>query len=221
MKLTILGVEWDSKAEKNTSVTEENEFIESPKQKFERELREFEGKNIQDYYVRLNAWFSTKLEKDKSLLTISSAAVGLLVSIITAKGVQDYYQIIFYSLALLGFLIAIITVVNIFDKNAEQIEKNLMDESHINTTLSKYDMTLACSFYIGIFFTILIGISYGVNQYVRENQNTFPCQKQGGNMSDEKDKSTKQKPLNENFKESNNIKVKPPTTNTDQPKKDK
>src|SRR5476651_1561113 len=130
---------------------DKEEFSESPKQKFEREMREFEGQNIQDYSVRLYFWFSTKLEKDKSLLTIASAAIGLLLTGLIAKGVQNYCQLIFYAFAFISFLVTIITVINIFERNAEQIEQNIANKSHINKTLEKYDWTIAISFYAGIF----------------------------------------------------------------------
>jgi len=191
----------------------ENEgFTETPRQRFDREMREYEGQNIQDYSVRLTAWFATKLEKDKSVLTISSAAVGLLVSVLVGKGIQNYLQIFLFVIALLGFMIAIIAVIQIFDKNAEQVERNIADGGHINNILSRYEMIISISFYIGIFFTILLGISYGVNQYIKE--------KGEKKVAEDKSKSS-QEILNENYGNSNNLKPKTPVSQAVKPQPSK
>ena len=144
------------------------ELKETPQQAFEREMREYEGKNIQHYAVNLAAWFNTKLEKDKSIITISSAAVGLLVTIITAKGVQSLCQVTFYLFSFIGFLTAIITSIQTLDQNAEQVRRDITNEGNINTQLRRNDIIVSMAFYAGIIFTTLVGISYGVNQYIKE-----------------------------------------------------
>ena len=48
-----------------------------------RKLRELEGKNIAFYSTLLSAWIQTKMERDKTLVTLSAAAIGLLVTILT------------------------------------------------------------------------------------------------------------------------------------------
>jgi len=138
---------------------------ETPQQKFDREMKAFEDKSIQYYAVNLTAWFNTKLEKDKSIITISSAAIGLLVTILTTKGVQSLCQAVFFVFAFISFLTSIVTAINTLDKNAEQIEKDLTNQGNINKQLSNNDLIISLSFYAGIIFTILVGISYGINQY--------------------------------------------------------
>ncbi len=184
------------------------EFTESPRQQFDRKMREYEGQNIQDYSVRLTAWFATKLEKDKSVLAISSAAVGLLVSVLVGKGIQNYLQIFLFVFALLGFMIAIIAVIQIFDKNAEQVERNIADGGDINKILSRYETVISVSFYIGILFTIFLGISYGMNQYLKE--------KGEKKVAEDKSKSP-QEILNENYGNSNNLKPKTPVPQAAKP----
>lgn len=51
-----------------------------------RILKEPEGKNIAHYSVLLDAWIQTRTERDKTLVTLSAAGVGLLVTILTTAG---------------------------------------------------------------------------------------------------------------------------------------
>ncbi len=59
-----------------------------------RKLRELEGKNIAHFSVMLSAWVQTKMERDKTLVTLSSAAIGLLITLITTVGVNDWYELV-------------------------------------------------------------------------------------------------------------------------------
>lgn len=133
-----------------------------------RQQREYDNKNLQYYSANVTAWFNTKLEKDKSIITISSAAIGLLVTIITTKGVQNLIQGALFSVAFIGFLSAIITVIQTLDKNAEQIQMDLSNQGNVNHELGRNDLIISLSFYVGIIFTIFIGISYGVTQFNKD-----------------------------------------------------
>lgn len=181
---------------------------ETPDERYAREMREFEGQNIQDYSVRLTAWFATKLEKDKSLLTISSAAVGLLVTILVSKGIQSFYQIFIFAIAFLSFLVTIIAVIQIFDKNAEQIEANITSKSHINVTLTWYERVIACSFYTGLLFTIILGITYGYNIFVHEKESKTMADKKAAPL----DHPTKPSVTNENYSGSERLAPKKPSS---------
>lgn len=175
-------------------------MTETPEEKYLRELRVFEEKDIQNYSVQLTAWFNTKLEKDKSIITISSAAIGLLVTILTSKGISSLWQVSFYLLSFASFLVAIITAIDILDKNAEQIEKDLTAKGNINKILGRSDLIIKRAFYAGIIFTILLGGSYGVSQYVKE--------KGEKKMAAERIKADQEK--NESYIKSNLLKVTPP-----------
>jgi DMSO reductase anchor subunit len=142
---------------------EENEKRE--KENLEKQQILYEAKVLQHYAVSLGAWYATKLEKDKSVITISLGAIGLLVAILSAKGVNNLYQVGFYIIAFLGFIVAAITAIIVFDKNADQIEKDINNKVNISGTLKKLDIIIAISFCVGVIFTIFVGISYGVSLY--------------------------------------------------------
>lgn len=184
-------------------MTDENEeFRETEREKFDRGMREFEAKNVQNYAVNLTMWFTTKLEKDKSIITISSAAIGLLVTIITAKGVQSLCQATFYGLALLSFLTAIICAINVLDENAEHIQLDLTNQGNRNQSLKRKDFILNTAFYLGIVFTIFVGISYGVNQFISESGER--------KMTKENERSGPTRIIKEGFEESDKLRPTPP-----------
>ena len=66
-------------------------MAESSDEKEKRMLRELEGKNIAHYSTLLAAWIQTKMEIDKTLVTLSTAAIALLVTILTAVGTSNFY----------------------------------------------------------------------------------------------------------------------------------
>lgn len=49
-----------------------------------RKLRELGGRNIAHYSVLLIAFIKTKMDRDKMLVTLSSAGIGLLIAVLTA-----------------------------------------------------------------------------------------------------------------------------------------
>ena len=77
---------------------------ESKEESEKRVLRELEGKNIAHYSVLLGAWIQTKMERDKTLVTLSAAAIGLLVTIFTTVGVKSIWEIPIFAVAVISFL---------------------------------------------------------------------------------------------------------------------
>jgi hypothetical protein len=75
-------------------------------------------KEVTFYSATLNAWYSTKLERDKNLLGLSSAGIALLVTLATAMGISDLKSVVVYVLAILCFLVCIVCVLTIFERNA-------------------------------------------------------------------------------------------------------
>lgn len=80
---------------------------ESIKDAEKRALRELEGKNIAHYSILLSTWIETKMERDKTLVTLSAAAIGLLVTILTTVGVKSLWEIPLFAFAVTSFLATI------------------------------------------------------------------------------------------------------------------
>jgi hypothetical protein len=59
---------------------------ESEEEERSRKLDELKGKNVAHYSVLLAAYIQTKMEHDKTLVTLSAAGIGLLLTIISLTG---------------------------------------------------------------------------------------------------------------------------------------
>ena len=91
----------------------------------ERKLRELEGKNISFYSTMLQAWVDAANEFDRTLITLSSAAIGLLFAILTSAGVPDVRLLWFYLLAFIFFISTIGICLYILSENRKHFEKAL------------------------------------------------------------------------------------------------
>ena len=110
------------------------------------------------YGALVNSWLNTRMEKDKSILTLSTGAIGLLITLLSAKGVVNCYQASFYFGALISFLTSDISILIILEKNAEHIEEVLRNPK-TKQNLKKLDRCAFFSFVFGLIFSFLIGLS--------------------------------------------------------------
>lgn len=140
--------------------------MDETKEEQEKRLqRELEGKNIAYYSVLLNAWIQTRMERDKTLVTLSAAAVGLLVTLLTTVGINKQWVIFLYLGAFIGFSLTIFTSLKIYQKNSEHIEEQIKEPSGNDPQLEKYDKLSRFSFYGGVIFSASIGIVTAINKF--------------------------------------------------------
>lgn len=137
---------------------------ESEDQKKERLRKELEGKNIQHYTVLATAWIGTKMEHDKTIITISAGAIGLLVTILTAKGIEAIWHIWLFLLAFIGYTIAIFVSIIIFQKNSVRIEEELRQEDGHEYKLKRLDKVARWSFILATVAFIAIGICSAISK---------------------------------------------------------
>jgi len=131
---------------------------ESKEEAEKRALRELEGKNIAHYSVLLSAWIETKMERDKTLVTLSAAAIGLLVTILTTVGVNNVWEIPLYAIAVCSFLITIWSSLVIYQLNSKHLEDAIRGSSEKDPRLEKYDKRSIRAFIVGSVSALLIGI---------------------------------------------------------------
>lgn len=146
---------------------------ETPDEKEKRLLKELEGKNIEYYSVMLSAWVTTKMELDKTLVTLSAAAIGLLVTILTTIGANNIFEIILFTIAICLFLTTIWSALRIYKLNSVHIENALRGSSDTDTKLEKYDKLSIRTFLGGAFFALLIGILSAQNKLVNKDDNNM------------------------------------------------
>lgn len=132
-------------------------MAESSDEKEKRMLRELEGKNIAHYSTLLSAWIQTKMERDKTLVTLSSAAIALLVTILTTVGTSNFYLFTLYIIAFLGFGTCIGTSLKIYQLNSKHLENEIRNKN-TNLKLEKYDKLSFFSFLLGVLLLCSIGL---------------------------------------------------------------
>lgn len=132
---------------------------ESSQEAEKRALRELEGKNIAHYSVLLSAWIETKMERDKTLVTLSAAAIGLLVTILTTVGAKHFWEIPLFAFAVISFLVTIWSSLTIYQLNSEHLEEAIRGSSVKDPRLEKYDKRSVGAFIIGSIAALLIGVS--------------------------------------------------------------
>jgi len=79
-------------------------------------------KQLALYTALVEAWIETRMEKDKTLLGLSTAGIGLLATLLTTVGPTSAPQLWLYGFAGLAFIGAIVTAVWIFDRNSQHLE---------------------------------------------------------------------------------------------------
>jgi hypothetical protein len=114
-------------------------------------------KELAFYSSTVNAWYTTRFEKDKHLLSLSSAGIGLLVSLLTAVGTNTLYTAVIYGLALICFLISIVCILGVFSRNSAYLESIVSGNDNNDVILVILDKTAVISFVLGIIFTLLVG----------------------------------------------------------------
>ena len=124
-------------------------------------------KQVQYYMALVTGWINTRMEHDKTIITISSGAIGLLITILTTKGPAATWHIWLYGFTFICYLAAIITGIKIFKDNSARIEKEIQDEENEESSadtsshdlkLDRLDAIFNWSFIIGTVAFVVIGI---------------------------------------------------------------
>ena len=107
-------------------------------------------KDTEFYSQLVKAWFSTKLQHDKSLLFLSVFFMWLLVF-----KTKDAISII-YDIALLSFSISIVSILLIFKVNARYLEEILNGRKSLSKVLSLLDCISFISFVFGFVLSLIL-----------------------------------------------------------------
>jgi hypothetical protein len=124
-------------------------------------------KDVAYYSALVTAWVESRMELDKSLVTLSAGGIGLLVTILSTVGVKESWELMLFSGAFISFLISIVACIIIFKRNSQIIEISLRDTNSQKPNVEKLDTIALSSFLCGILFSISIGIVAGIAQLNR------------------------------------------------------
>ena len=130
-------------------------------------------KEIEFYSAAVTGWLHTRLEHDKSLLTLSAGGIGLLMTLLTTVGVTSKQELAFYLLAMFSFLICLGSVLAIFKNNSSHIEDAIRGGAIHSTLLGKLDNIAITAFMLGVAFTFIIGILAACNSYLVTKENNM------------------------------------------------
>lgn len=137
------------------------DFLEEKKQENKR-LKENkainDGKEIEWYAALVNANFATRFELDRQLLTIASAAIGLLVAFMNQ--ITSCWLSVLWLISGMSFLITIILALNIFKNNRYLLENiiNGKDVSLLDVSLKNKDTIMKWSFIMGVISLFFIAV---------------------------------------------------------------
>lgn len=134
----------------------------------ERESKELEAKTIAYYSVMLDAWVETRLARDKTLVSLSAGGVGVLVTLLTTKGVSHLWELGLYLGSFGGFLVTLLLALTLYQKNSELIENDLRGTSSEHLKLKAFDQATIVAFCFGTLFAVSIAVSSAVNQIHKE-----------------------------------------------------
>lgn len=117
-----------------------------------------DDKEVIFYSALINAWINTRMERDKTLLILSSGGVGILITLFSTIGTINYITILIYFLAILSFIVSILSLVIIFQKNSAHIEESINGKRDVAPILDFLDKLSFFSFLIGAILATSVSI---------------------------------------------------------------
>src|SRR5260221_12045165 len=126
------------------------------------------AKDLAFYSAVLGAWIETRMEKDKTLLTLSTGGIGVLTTLATTVGPSSKAQLALYALACGCFAVAVITGILVFDRNSKHLD-DIIRKQAVGTseTLTWLDRLLFGGFVLGVLLTGAIAILAGVQHLLK------------------------------------------------------
>lgn len=123
-----------------------------------------DSKQVEFYSQGVAAWFNSALEHDKSLLTLSVAGIGVLVSLMPSS-INSLCSLFLYVAAILAFTICLVSVLTIYKRNKKHILDVIAGDAKNDSLLEILDTTASFSFFIAMLLSGMLGISSAITIY--------------------------------------------------------
>jgi hypothetical protein len=124
------------------------------------------------------SFYNTTLEKDKSILTLSVAGIGFLVTMLQLSEKVTVINLSLFLLAALTFLTSIFCIITIFQKNASYITSMVKDQwtevEKQEKVLERLDKIAIYSFIAAILLSVALGFSISINKMETQNMSDKP-----------------------------------------------
>lgn len=124
----------------------------------EEENREFRGQLRQ-------AWFESSLERDRSILMLSSGAIGILFVIVDKYPIHSALVLVLFLGALLAFIISVVAAVWIFKENCSIVSSQIKGKNSTSKLAGALDMLLVGGFSLGLVLSSTLTVLYAVDIY--------------------------------------------------------
>ena len=124
-----------------------------------------EKRELAHYAATVTAWFNTRMEHDKSLLTLSTAAIGVLVALASKITLSSITLLILYVVALLSFILCLATVLGIYRHNSKHLEDLIQKGAESDRVLGFLDWAALGTFGAGIVISSLLAFAIAVDSF--------------------------------------------------------
>ena len=111
------------------------------------------------YSAVISAWVSTLTERDKALIALSAAGVGLLATLLRTLGLQARWHLWLYVVAFLGYIVTIVSGLVIYRVNAAYLKGLAADDDPNDHALRALDCVAFWFFMLGLIMTVAIALS--------------------------------------------------------------
>ncbi|GAB3410365.1 hypothetical protein NX774_05280 [Massilia agilis] len=138
--------------------------------------------DVEFYAATVAAWYSTALEYDKSLFTLSAGGIGLLIGLMTAVGVSSNAVLHLYVAAILFFLLCLCVLLVVFRRNKVYLTAVVRGQQEADPLLTVLDAAAMIMFGIAAVLTVIIGVSAAVQTFDK-GKKTMADQKQEHQLS--------------------------------------
>ena len=127
-----------------------------------------DAKSVAHYQTLLAAWINVNLERDRTLMTLATAGIGLLVTILTAVGIRSLWVIALYAGAFIAFLGTIGFSFQLYRANAKTLSNEITQTESERPNLRGLDQKAMWSFVIGVALSISIGVASAIHSLTLE-----------------------------------------------------
>lgn len=127
-------------------------------------------KDVALYSAMVDAWISSRMEKDRSIFYIASSGIGLLITLGISGVPVTRWEFVFYVVALLLFLVTILLVLWVFHRNPIYLESVIFpkpkneeakekDADENDGILGILDIIIPITFCLAILFSLCIAFN--------------------------------------------------------------
>jgi hypothetical protein len=128
-------------------------------------------KSVAYYSAAVTAWFTTSLEYDKSLLTLSAAGIGLHLTLLTTVGVKSSEALVLYLAAVACFAVSLLIALRVLRLNQDHIEGIILARiTDRDPALGLMDRIASYAFGVGVVLTAVVAAGAAIDSFTEKGK---------------------------------------------------